>query len=188
MSKRGLFSLLGIFAFLVYGCAGTPFIPGPMAHQVIKPGSILKLKRELTILPHKAGVRLQYGNITRYKEIDWWYPNCRFEVYKPLPTAQIIQPGDFTVTRVSTKNQLVSADNIQLAAVGVGINIGFSGGGGPMGEEMTTIFHLKSETQPKVKQLYCQQYNRVIDSRYLMLDEVQQALGSFFEFQLKPES
>jgi len=185
MNTRGIICIL---AFLIPGCAGTPFVPGPMAHQVVKPGSILKLERELTILPHKAGVRLQYGNITSYKETDWWYPNCRFEVYRPLDTAQIIRPEEFTITGVSTKNQLVSSDHIQLAALGAGINIGQSSGGGPMGEEMTTIFHLKSETQPEVKQLFCQKYFRVMESRYLMLDEVQQALGSFFAFQLKPES
>ncbi|WP_455221242.1 hypothetical protein [Kaarinaea lacus] len=158
-----------------------------MAHQVVKPGSTLKLNQELAIPPNKAGVRLQYGKITRYKEIDWWYPNCRFEVNKPLPTEQIIQPEEFVITRVSTMNQLVSSDHIQLAAVGIGIGIGMSdGGGGPMGEEMTTIFHLQSQSQPKVKQLICQHYQKVSDSRYLMLDEVGQALGSFFDFQLKP--
>jgi hypothetical protein len=161
-----------------------------MAYQVVKPGSISKLNQELAIQPDKAGIRMQFGKLVdRDNAINRWRANCRFEVDRPAPIEQIIQPEEFTITRVSTKNQLVASDHIQLASVGIGIgiNLGMSDGdGGPMGEEMTTIFHLQSETQPKVKQLICQHYEKVEDSRHLMLEEIQQAVGDIFEFRPAP--
>lgn len=174
---------LSITFFL--GCAGTPYIPGPMAYQVVKPGSKLKLNQALTIQPDKAGVRIQFGKVVdRDSAINSWRANCRFEVYKPLPTEQIIQPEEFTITRVSTYELLVAAEQIKLAALS--ISVGMNDGGGPNAEEMTTTFHLQSQTQSEVKQLYCQHYEKVDDSRHLMLEEIQQTAGDIFEFQLAP--
>ena len=181
MSKYVTLCLLSGFLF---GCAGTPYIPGPMAYQVVKPGSKLKLNQPLTIQPDKAGVRIQFGEVVkRDSAINSWRANCRFEMYKPLPTAQIIQPEEFTITRVSTYELLVAAEHIKLAALSLSVGMA---DGGPNAEEMTTTFHLQSQTQPEVKQLYCQHYEKVDDSRHLMLEEIQQTVGDIFEFQLAP--
>jgi hypothetical protein len=175
---------LCLFSGFLFACAGTPYIPGPMAYEVVKPGSKLKLSQPLTIQPYKAGVRIQFGKaVNRDSEINSWRANCRFEVYKPLPTEQIIQPEEFAITRVSTKELLVAAEHIKLASL---ISVVGMSDGGPNAEEMTTIFHLQSQTQPKVKQLYCQHYEKVDDSRHLMLDEIRQAVGNIFEFLLAP--
>ena len=181
MSKIVALCLLSGFLF---ACAGTPYIPGPLAYEVVKPGSKLILNQPLTIQPDKAGVRIQFGEVVnRDNAINSWRANCRFEVYKPLPTAQIIQPEEFTITRVSTYELLVAAEHIKLAALSLSVGMA---DGGPNAEEMTTTFHLQSQTQPEVKQLYCQHYEKVDDSRHLMLDEIQQTVGNIFEFQLAP--
>ncbi len=181
MSKYVALCLLAVFLF---ACAGTPYIPGPMAYEVVKPGSKLKLSQPLTIQPYKAGVRIQFGKIVnRDNEINSWRANCRFEVYKPLPTEQIIQPEEFEITRISTRELLVAAEHIKLASL---VSVVGMADGGPNAEEMTTIFHLQSQTQPMVKQLFCQHYEKVDDSRHLMLDEIRQAVGNIIEFQLAP--
>lgn len=186
MTKYGSLCLLCVF---ICACAGTPYILGPMAHEVVKTGSILKLNQELTISPHEAGVRMQYGKVTEYKSINQWYPNCRLEVRDPAPDAQIIQQGEFVITKVSTEFQLVAAEQIKLAAVSIGIGIGMSeNNGGPTAEVMSTIFYLQSQLQPKVWRLICQHWEDPSDSRHLMLEEIQQAVGDIFEFRLAPAS
>lgn len=182
MSKYGSHCFLTLF---LLGCAGTPYLPGPTAHQVVKPGSILKLNQELSIPPNEAGVRMQYGKVTHYKQIDQWHANCRFEVRDPAPDAQIIQSEEFTITQVGFEYQFVASEQLKLAAVGLGI---MSGAGNPMAQVMSTSFYLRSQTQPKVTRLICQHWENPQDSRHLMLDEIQQAVGDIIEFKLAPAS
>ncbi|MCI0505800.1 MAG: hypothetical protein L0Z73_06775 [Gammaproteobacteria bacterium] len=182
MTKYVLLCLLG---FLIHACAGTLQPARPMAHQVVKPGAILKLNRDLTIPPDQAGVRMQYGKFTEYRAINQWYPNCRFEVKNPAPAEQIIQPEEFVITQVSTEFQFVAAEQIKLAAFGIGIGM-FGNNGGPTAEVMSTSFYIQSQTQPKVRRLICQHWEDPYDSRHLLLEEIQQALGDIIEFRLTP--
>jgi len=180
MSKYGSLCFL---TFLLTGCAvGTPYLPGPTAHTVVKPGSILKLNKPLTISPREAGVRIQNGKIAN-DNFDQWQPNCRLEIRDPVTTNQVIEPDDFTITQVGIEYQFVQSEPIKLAAVG----ISFAGGGASAtAERMRTNFFLQSEKQPQVTRLLCQHWENPEDSRHLMLNEIEQALGDFFTFQLKP--
>ena len=180
------YGLLCLFSVWVYGCAGTPYQPGPAAYQVVKPGSILKLNQELTIPPESAGVLMQYGKVTHYTQTNQWYPNCRFEVRDPADTAQVFQPDEFVVTKVRFESQYVAAELPLLAAIGIGFGLFGDRGGGPTAEVMSTSFQLQSQTQPKVWRLICQHWEDPKDSRHLTLAEIQQAVGGIIEFRLTP--
>lgn len=179
MSKYGLISFFTVF---ILGCgATTPYLPGPTAHTVVKPGSILKLNKAVTISPPEAGVRFQNGKIAENK-FDQWRPNCRLEMRDPATANQIIQPDDFTIVQVGIEYQFVQTDPIKLAAVGMSFG---GGGASATAERMRTNFFLQSQKQPQVTRLMCQHWENPEDSRHLMLDEIEQALGEYFTFQLK---
>jgi hypothetical protein len=178
MRRYGQLTLL---CLLITGCATTDFIPGPPAYQTVKPGSILKLNQPLTIEPHSAGVRIQYGKVIPNKLLEQWYPNCRFEVLNPKDTPQVIQPDTFTIKRVTYENYLVSAGPVMLASVGIGMSVGVGGdsdGDDATADVYSTYFYLESETQPEVSRLLCQFWEDPHDARHLMLDEIQQTLGN----------
>lgn len=181
MGKYGSLCLLTVF---LIGCAtGTPWLPGPTAHSVVKPGSILKLNKPLTVSPRSAGVRIQNGKIAENK-FDQWRPNCRIRVRDPASTNQIIQPDEFTITQIGIEFQYVQSQEIKLAA-----GISFAGGvGSATAEVMRTNFFLESKTQPHVMRLSCQHWENPSDSRHLMLSEIEETLGEYFTFQLKPNS
>ncbi|MGD8639579.1 MAG: hypothetical protein PVG89_03070 [Gammaproteobacteria bacterium] len=181
---------LVLVCLLLAGCATTDYIPGPLAYQTVKPGATLTLHQPLTIEPHSAGVRIQYGKVIPHKLLDQWYPNCRFEVLNPRETKQVIQPETFTITRVTYENYLVRADSVMLAQVGIGISIGGVGGDGdaPTADVYTTFFYLESETQPDVSRLLCEYWEDPADARHLMLEEIQQALGDIISINANPSS
>ena len=160
-------SIYYLIISLLTGCAaGTPFLPGPTAHTVVKPGSILTLNTALSIPSHSAGVRIQNGKVAGDKVNDW-NPNCRFEVLNPEKTDQEIQPGKFTIKQVGVEYSQVSVGEIT---------------------NMRTNFFLKSEQQPQITKLYCQAWWSPDEARHLMLSEVEQAVGKIFTFQPKPAS
>ena len=182
MSKYG--SLCFITILLVGCAASTPYLPGPTAHTVVKPGSILKLNKAVTISPPEAGVRFQNGKIAENK-YDQWHPNCRLEMRDPATTNQVVEPDEFTITQVGIEYQFVQSEPIRLAAVGISF---VGGGASPTAERMRTNFFLQSKKQPHVTRLICQHWENPEDSRHLMLNEIEQAVGEYFTFQLKPAS
>ena len=164
MRKYGSFVVL---AALLIGCAApTPYLPGPTAHTEVKPGSILKLNKTITIPSRSAGIRIQNGKIAEGR-IDAWNTNCRFEVRDPAKTNQDIQPDKFTITQLGVEYHINDASESQ---------------------NMRTNFYLKSDKQPQVSLLMCQAWFNPSDARHVMLSEVQQAVGELFTFQLKPAS
>lgn len=164
------------------GCgATTPYLPGPTAHTVVKPGSILKLTKTVTIFPPEAGVRFQNGRIAE-KQFDQWRPNCRLETRDPVTSNQDIQPDEFTIVQVGIEYQFVQSEPIKLAAVGISLG---AGGASATAERMRTNFFLQSKKQPHVTRLMCQHWENPEDSRHLMLNEIEQTLGEYFIFQLK---
>ncbi len=183
--KRGSFCLVLSIVLLIGGCAaGTPYIPGPMAYAVVKPGSILKLNKEVTIVPPEAGVRFQNGKLAD-KKYNQWHPNCRLEVRDPVSSNLVIEPDEFTITQVTYEYQLVQSNPVLMAAVGISLGGGASSA---TAEVMTTNFLLQSPKQPAITRLKCQYWENPEDSRHLMLNEIEQAVGEYFTFQLKPNS
>jgi len=163
MSKTKYGSLY-VLAILLMGCAATtPYLPGPTAHSEVKPGSILKLNKTITIPPNSAGVRIQNGKIAEGR-LDAWNTNCRFETRDPAKTNQDIQADEFKVTQVGVEYSINDASESQ---------------------NMRTNFYLTSEKQPHVSLLMCQAWFNPSDARHLMLSEVEQAVGELFTFQLK---
>ncbi|WP_455218923.1 hypothetical protein [Kaarinaea lacus] len=176
------YALLSVLISLLLGCgATTPYLPGPTAHTVVKPGSVLKLTKAVTIFPPEAGVRFQNGKIVE-KNFDQWRPNCRLETRDPVTSNQDIRPDEFTIIQVGIEYQFVQSEPVKLAALGISLG---GGGASATAERMRTNFFLQSKKQPQVTRLLCQHWENPEDSRHLMLSEIEQTLGDYFIFQLK---
>jgi hypothetical protein len=158
------------------------------AYYTVATGSRLVLRRELSILPHTAGVSLQYGKVMDGKLVDVYYPNCRLEVRTITETAQTIQPDTFVISKVVEDTEVVQTKPITLAVTETGANfyagVGMRNNGGPSSEIYITEFWLSSKSQPDVLRMTCQHWEDPHDGNHVTIDQIRSTLGKVFILEL----
>jgi len=151
-------------------------------------GSKLVLREGITIPPQLAGVFLQGGQIKPLSQINQYYPYCKFELWKLSDQPQTIRPDEFTITKVTQEiTHSVSAGNVQLAgvSVGIGMHIGLGEDGASV-QTYATRLNLRSEKQPEVFRLSCGQWAYPATGQHVTIKEMRQALGEVFVLRLAP--
>ena len=124
----------------------------------IPSGSKLILNKELAIPAGEAHILLQHGEAT--SGASEYYINCRFEVRDLGP--RVIQPDTFLITRDSSQREWVDQPSIM---------------------RFYKVFHLKSERQPDIMPMICQYWAYPLIGRPVTIQEIQEALGSYFTFE-----
>ena len=154
-------------------------------YYVVPPGSRLALNQTLTIPAEQVGVWLQDGRVIAPNDTRMYYPHCKFESRRRLPTAQTIAPDEFIVTRITRalmhSVRIPAASDRLLAAFGFGINIG---GDGPSVQTFATRMDLGSDRQPDVMRLTCGQWGYPYDGRHVTIAEIRGALGILFDLRV----
>lgn len=161
-------------------CTSQPEIPGSADH------GRLVLLAPLRIPPASASVRLQYGQAVARNGVREYDPFCVFEIDTVSDGPQIVQPDRFRVTRVS--HSVGSIADALASGPGAVRVVMFN-------DEMhshiyfKTLFHLRSEQQPAVRQLTCMSNQNVPGvypfMRHLTLQEIDRALGATFRLELR---
>lgn len=125
----------------------SPFYQVPVGSQII-------LHQPLEIRPGHTRVFIQRGEVTRFKDLDQYWPHCNFEVRYLLQEPQQIVPDRFTVERVQQgQTEIVGRPHVQVAALNL---LAFSrDGGGPPSVARYYDLWLSSEQQPDVMRLRC---------------------------------
>ncbi len=147
-------------------------------YYTVPAGSKLLLHKPLTIPAFKAGVYLQGGEVLPYKDIDAYYPHCKFEVKDVKDTPQSIEPDEFAVYKVVEGEDYSAVAYPRLASLGV---ISAGGAGRVM---YFTSFYLRSAKQPNVMLLICQHWEDPTDAEYLTVSQIRKTLGEFFTLKL----
>ncbi len=141
-------------------------------------GATFTLNRPITILPNMTSVYLQNGKTSSSRDIDFYYPNCKFELYTISESERTVQPDTFVVTRIIDDAENASIDEVLYASLASG------GSDGPLFLNYLTMMYLKSEKQPDVYRITCQNWDDVPDGKYLSIDQMRQALGDVFTLTL----
>lgn len=158
------------------------------AYRTVPVGTMLILKREVTIPAEKFGRFFQGGQQVMPKDVDLYHPNCKLMVERSSDTGQTVHPDTFIIRRIQLE-EYVQGMPVKLAAVGIGIGIGpgfgMGIGDGSLGSvPYTTVFYLYSEKQPQVKRLICSHWEEATDAEHLTASQIRKALGEYFDLAL----
>jgi hypothetical protein len=150
-------------------------------------GSTLKLTRDLTIPANQVAVYLQGGEVIPAERINQYYPHCKFELHRRLDTPQAVPPDSFGITKVVQEiGHSVAFEGQQVArmSVGIGINIGLTGGDGGSLQAYSTRLLLRSARQLQVFRLSCGQAALPHEGEHVSINEMRKVLGGVFTLEL----
>lgn len=149
--------LLMVCVGLLAGCQTTSDDPGSIWFRIPK-GSRLVLNKPLQIPEGRAHIMLQHG--TAATAAGEFEVNCRFEIRELGP--QVVEPDTFLIARTGNGRSWFN-------------------------EPHTMIFFmdldLRSERQPGVLPMRCQDWDDPLIGRPITVREVQEALGDYFTFE-----
>ena len=141
-------------------------------------GSTFTLNREITIQPDQTSVYLQNGSIVLVRDVDFYRPHCKFELFTISEQARVVDPDTFVVTRIVDQREDVSTEWPRYAALGM------SGVDGPVHLTYSTTMYLESKIQPDVFRMNCKQWDWPATGEFLSINEMRQALGDYFTLTL----
>ncbi len=177
-----------MLAMLLVGCQIPSYEGNEKSPFYLVPaGSTLKLTRDLTIPANQVAVFLQGGEVIPSDRINQYYPHCKFELRRRLDTPQAVPPDSFEITQVVQEiGHSVASEGQQVArmSVGIGINIGLTGGDGASLQTYITRLVLRSTRQPEVFRLSCGQAALPHEGEHVSISEMRQALGNVFALDL----
>jgi hypothetical protein len=152
-------------------------------------GSSLTLNRTITIPGDQVAIYLQNGEILRYKDVNKYAPNCKFEVYKISERPRTVQADTFKIIKVEDDIESSSLQNgMQYAAFGGRAGEGNASVGLLDQSEMfnyATFMYLSSATQKDVYRMICQHWESVMDDRHLSISQMRTAMGEVFTLKIK---
>lgn len=183
-AQRLLMVLLGLTA----GCQAVSVSVEHSPYYLPPLGSVLVLHQPLTIPAGRASIYLQGGRVRPFRDIDVYYPNCKFELRTLSDIERTIEPDRFIITRAFQEVHVRNTWNHQVVA-----NITMAGNwsfahadGGPSPQPYATEFRLLSADQPDVLRLTCMHWEDPFDARFLTLAEIRAALGDVITLELTP--
>jgi hypothetical protein len=150
-----------LFALLLSGCQTTGSTDVNSVWFRINPGSRLALNQQLEIPAGVAHIDLQNGQVTG--GVDDYTVSCTFQVENLGP--QVIRPDTFLITDASDSSEWISQPSIM---------------------RFYKVLRLKSEQQPGVLKLVCQDWDGPLQGRSITVGEIQQAVGAYSTFQFAP--
>lgn len=183
MKKRSPYSVILLVLIMAFlgGCAWQQQY-GPESPYYLPPiGSQILVNKPVIVRADKASAWLQNGEVLIFKDIDVYYPNCKFELNIVVIADHTVEPGSFTITHAYHEERFVTRPAIRLAmSFGFGLGGIMAGGdGGSSPIPYATVFDLRSDTQPDVLRMTCMHWEDPTDARFLTLSEIRQTLGDY---------
>jgi len=124
----------------------------------ILPGSKLVLHQDLNIAAERSHVSIQHGEAT--SGLDNYAVGCQLEVRNLGPG--VVTADTFTVSRAESSQEWISRPNIM---------------------KFYRVIYLKSDKQPGVMNLTCQDWDGPLMGKAVSVAEMREALGSVITFE-----
>ena len=158
---RYAFGTVFCLLLLAAGCTTTGSSDPSSINFRVPPGSRLVLNREVRIGAEYSHAKFQGGEQTG--GVDQYEVNCRLEQRDLGPTTLV--PDSFLITRSGNQREWINH---------------------PHTMRFYKEFQLRSERQPGVLKLVCQDWDGPLMGRPITVTEVRQALGNIFTFEFGP--
>jgi hypothetical protein len=150
--------ILVILASLLFGCQTTGSTNEGSVWFKVKSGSKLVLNKPLEVPAGKAHIFLQKGQVST--GVDNYTVSCSFEVRNLGP--KNVHPDTFLITDASDSQEWVSRPDIM---------------------RFYKVLRLKSEQQPDVLKMVCQDWDGPLMGKSITVDEIKQAVGEYISFE-----
>jgi len=157
MRKHGLM----LFALVLAGCQTTATTDVNSLWFKIRPGSTLVLNQPVEIPAGVAHIDLQNGQLSG--GVDEYTVNCTFEIENLGP--HTVTPDTFLITDASDAQEWISQPDIL---------------------RFYKVLRLKSDRQPDVLKLVCQDWAGPLLGRPVSVGEIEKAVGAYFTFHFAP--
>ena len=148
------------------------------AFYSVPPGSTFTLNREIAIAPDQTSVYLQDGKPGYSRDVNFYRPHCKFELFTISTAARAVKPDTFVVTRIVDRREDVSTSWPMYAGLSVAV------GDGPIHLTFSTTMYLESKIQPDVFRMNCKRWDHPAMGEFLSINEMRQALGAYFTLTL----
>lgn len=170
-------------ALLLWGC-DTPRSYSPESPYYRFPSdSRLVLNQPLEVPANWATVRLQYGKVVPFGHVQEHLPHCILEINMVREAPHRVEPDTFEIIKVQRSTSTLAVNSGFFFFIGTA----FADTDRPSQMFYKTVFTLKSEKQPWIRELTCQndQYAAGIAiPNHLTVPEIRQALGGIFTLEI----
>lgn len=195
-------AVIVVSMMIVTACQTTDYMGDETSYRYRIPvGSTLTLNQPLTIPADRRSIYIFRGKVVTYKNVDIYYPHCRFKLKTVSNQARTVNPDNFTVTKINDWEDYQAQGPLRFADAGIytgtGADVGSgrvvvgagSGGGGPSIINYATIISLKSDSQPDVQEIVCSHWGDRGEFYFnaLTIKETRDALGKIFTLSLKTQ-
>ena len=177
MNKAAPFLVL-ISALLLVACESQVVKDENSQFYSVPLGSEFVLNREISIPADNTSVYLQHGKVVASRDVDFYKPHCKFELYTISTKARVVKPDTFVVIKIVNQREDVSVGAPRYAGLGI------SYGDGPLHLTYSTAMYLESNIQPDVFCLDCKRWDNPAIGEYLSINEMRGALGDYFTLKL----
>ena len=154
------------------------------AFYAVPVGSLLVLNQDVTIAGDQVAVYVQNGQLMSDTEVNKYYPNCKFEVYKISEQPRTVLADTFEIIKVVDDIESSSLQkSTELAALDKALTFGMLDRSYVF--NYATLMYLNSEKQKDVYRLTCQHWEDVMDDRHLTIRQMRVAMGDIFTLKIK---
>ncbi len=154
------------------------------AFYAVPVGSSLSLNQDVTIAANQVAVYMQNGQIMKEADVDKYYPNCKFELYKISESPRVVMVDTFEVIKVvdDIEASFVS-ERVYVASRESTLAFGLLGRSQVL--NYVTLIYLRSEKQKDVFRISCQHWEDTLDDMHLSINQMRTAMGNIFTLSVK---
>jgi len=173
-------------ALFVTGCQTVSYQGNENSpYYVVPADSRLVLEHELTISGDHAAAYIQGGQVRSYRDVNPYYPYCKFEVRTRQDTAQTIQPDDFAVTRAFQETPpTVQNEPQRFDGRARLVRVSAQDSEGVSATVFATTMWLRSDRQPDVSRMTCAQWGYPPLDGHLSIAQIRKTLAGLFTLKI----
>ena len=166
------------------GCSSYDVRDEDSVFYAVPVGSTLVLNQQVNIRGDQVAVYVQNGELMQYDEVNFYLPNCKFEIYTMSEQPRTVQADTFKIIKVEDDIESSSLPkSTRLAALDNALTYGLLGRSYVF--NYATLMYLNSEKQKDVYRMTCQHWEDMMDDRHLSIRQMRQAMGDVFTLEIK---
>jgi hypothetical protein len=155
--------------------------------------SKLVLHRSIEIPPGQGSAYLQQGKLLRWYDVNQYAPYCALGLAARREAAQGVSPGAFVIRKVTQRFFFTLAAGAPAQAghalrQAQLVHAADRADDGMTYEVVGTVMELHSAGQPEVRALTCANWGLPQGRSYLTVENIRQALGSYFTLELAADA
>ncbi len=127
---------------------------------------------------------VQNGELMQYDEVDFYLPNCKFQIYTMSEQPRTVQADTFEIIKVEDDIESSSLPkSTDLAVLDKALAYGMLDRSYMF--NYATLMYLNSAKQKDVYRMTCQHWEDVMDDRHLTIRQMREAMGEIFTLKIK---